>query len=439
MPELAVELIDIISDHILIDNHTPTLKACTLSFSHLTRRFQRVLCSRKPVILSFYPEMRKNTGEHWRITSLLRILGEDPGFGVCLGEVRLYFKSMDESLLGDPRISRILQHCTDVHTLTVKLKTGSGRWSDIPDQNRIAIEQIVHSPSLKSLFISPFVVPWAFLLAPIANLEKLTLKSTDGLTEETDWLDFSANSPPATPYIGTAVQTLKAAPLPASRLAKIKSLTDPTKSAIDFGALRTLSTLCLHATNDVPLLREVLGQVHNLENLVISCFCSFFAFFGLWLIDVIADATINGLFCPPHAPSFRNLQTIEFTYKFRHVDLSEFLCISNELRLFPPNNSLKVIKLGEVKYHTFSIQNWKKQETDWRNLFAPFTKSAFPSLESFQIGITATLINGYWHWDQLVGATERIRELERELEGAKENQHFGLELRLRTRHLSGYW
>jgi len=276
MPELAAELIDIISDYILIDNDTPTLKAWSLSLPHLTRRFQRVLCSRRPVVLSFHPDMMKNTGERRVITKLLNILKVDPFFGGCLGEIRLYFKSMDQSLLGDPRISYILRSCTDVHTFTVKLKTGSGKWSSIPNQNRISIEQIIHLPSFKCLFLSGFVIPWARLLAPIAMLERLTLKSMDGLAEDANWLDFSANSPLAVQHSKTAIQTLQAASLPASRLVKIKSLADPTRSAIDFGTIKTFSTLCRHATNDVPLLHGVLGQLHNLENLVITCFCLFF-------------------------------------------------------------------------------------------------------------------------------------------------------------------
>jgi len=260
MPFLAPELLNLISDFVIADDDSITLRECSLAFPQITTRFQRALCLKKPAIFSFYPGTDRDPAQQGMFRTLFEILDANPGFGACLPEVRFQFQ--EKRFLSDPRVHHIARHCTQVVTLVIRFEEGVG-WDEFSEANRLALENIIQSPILKTLKLLSVGAAWSTFLHPRPFLESLIL---EGDYYGTPSNPSSRNDDMPIP---TTIENLTGSPKELRCLAN--ALLDGTSRdsfAIDIGRLRTLSTHC--RTREVADLRHFLLRADMLETLMLS-------------------------------------------------------------------------------------------------------------------------------------------------------------------------
>ena len=291
-PELSPELLETIFKYILADlEDTTTLRACSLAFPHHTNLFQRALCSRKPLILSF----NQRIDPHGRnINRLVELLQVNPRFGSSLGpEVRFHFSCRSPKPLSDPRVAKIARCCSGMDSgivsLTIYMVASKGRrirWADFSEENREALEGIIaHSPRLQTLKLLSIEAPWTVLLLSRPFLESLHLRGACPSTPTLPWsipLPVAKSDDPGFKPIRIGWISASTAELHTLSEATFCGTPDVNGKdfpsyAIDFGHLRGIAAAC---DNDEATgnLRQALHRASQLEELTLQTFnCKSFA------------------------------------------------------------------------------------------------------------------------------------------------------------------
>ena len=187
LPSLPTELIQLIAEHVFADNDVESLKSCSLAFSHLKVFFQRAVQAHNPLSIVCFPN--PNPKYKKRVTTLLDLLDANPSFGRdCIRDIRIFAKR--SPTLDDPalRLDFILSQCTELQSFTFDMswshRDGFRNWTSIPQRIRLAMENVLHLPSLRKVSFIAVNLPWATLFRTKKSLDCLNARYVGRIDEE---------------------------------------------------------------------------------------------------------------------------------------------------------------------------------------------------------------------------------------------------------------
>ena len=278
--ELAPELLETIFGHVLADSgDMETLAASSLAFPRYTTLFQRALCSKKPLTLSFNRNTDKDPRLRKMINTLVDLLGANPRFGALLGpDVRFHFCNSPE-FLSDSRAAKIARCCSStdsgIVSLTIKILDGGGSWNDLSEEARRALEGvIVNSPRLNTLKLVSMGIPWSTFLRQKPFLDYLVLHGGCYCVPRPPCSEpLPAAKPNDDGHKPTRIGRISGSPSELHRLAE--ALYDTVDAdgkdaalAIDLSHLRALVAICKYDGGAMEL-RRFLHRTHRLEGLTV--------------------------------------------------------------------------------------------------------------------------------------------------------------------------
>jgi len=184
-PSLPTELLHLIAEHVVANNDTEALKSCSLSLKDHKTFFQRAIRAQKPFTIICAP-FRHDSKFRKTVTTLLELLDVNPSFGRdCIRDIRI--TATCSFTLEDPalRLDYILSRCTELQSFTFDMclnhRDGARNWTTIYRPIRVAMENVLHLPSLRRASFEYVNLPWTTLFRSKKSLDCLTVLSVGNI------------------------------------------------------------------------------------------------------------------------------------------------------------------------------------------------------------------------------------------------------------------
>jgi len=242
-PELIQHAAKFVADDPSTDDET--LKACSLTFKDLTRRFQHALSSRNAepeiIISKDYPDDLYNK----KLQDLLLILKANPLFAAAVARVKITITSNDDGqvdtlLPDDSEVYALLSQLTKVSSFSIGSESVDNMdwppttedllpWTHIPRKLRTVLQGVIQSPLLRTLEIRRMSVPWLSFFGSRKALDRLSLRNV---------LAEAGSGIPRMLPTSIAIRHLDACQWSATDL--VKAMTHLTDPPIHLGKIQTL-------------------------------------------------------------------------------------------------------------------------------------------------------------------------------------------------------